>query len=252
MAWSLIFSDDLDPGLAATGKPEWRTRALSHSPELPPLAARVRAAVAGRLTLASYRQDSASVFRLAADSSNARWILARAQDNPTLLRAVLDNRGVTFTDPFGLCPPPPGTFDPLCVAVNVAAGFGDAVTFGLTARFRGDADAQVDKSSATYALGQVAGVAATTALGGAIANTVKQGAVMATSAPARWGATLVVRAGEGLFGTGGSLNTGGALRIGVGKHAGRAMVRAAGSFVKAVSGSEHVNLVDLGRLADWF
>ncbi|MGD0992003.1 MAG: hypothetical protein ABR998_06000 [Gemmatimonadales bacterium] len=164
-------------------------------------------------------------------------------------------RGLTFSDPFGLCPPPPGTFDPLCVAVNLAAGFGDAVTFGLTAKLRGDADAQVDKSSATYAVGQVAGVAATTALGGAVANTIEEGGVMATSAPARGLAKLAVRAGESLLGTGGELNTGAALRIGVGKlggGSGRAVLRVAGSVVNAAAGVEHVNLVDLGRLVEWF
>jgi len=39
---------------------------------------------------------------------------------------------VSYTDPFGLCPPPPGEFDPLCSAGDLAAGFGDAITFGLT------------------------------------------------------------------------------------------------------------------------
>ena len=50
---------------------------------------------------AAFRQDSASVFWLATDSFSARWILARAQDNPTLLRAVLDNRGVAWGDQTG-------------------------------------------------------------------------------------------------------------------------------------------------------
>lgn len=171
------------------------------------------------------------------------------------LYSYAGNNPVAYTDPFGLCPPPPGTFDPLCFAVNLSAGFGDAVTFGLTAMLRGDADAQVDKSSAVYTAGQVAGVAASAALGGAVAKTIQEGGIIATSAPARAGGRLLVRAGESLFGTGGKLNTGGALRIGVGKlggQTGRAVLRVAGSAVKAATGAEHVYLVDLGRLAEWF
>ena len=162
---------------------------------------------------------------------------------------------VNFSDPFGLCPPPPGTFDALCFAVDLSAGFGDAVTFGLTAKLRGDADAQVDKSSAVYTAGEVAGVAASAALGGAVAKTIEEGGVLATSAPARAAGRLVVRAAESLLGTGGKLNTGKVLRIGVGKlggGTGRAVLRVAGSAVKAAAGAEHVNLVDLGRLAEWF
>jgi hypothetical protein len=165
------------------------------------------------------------------------------------------NRGLAFTDPFGLCPPPPGTFDPLCVAVNLSAGFGDAVTFGLTAKLRGEADAQVDKSSAVYTAGQVAGVAASAALGGAVAKSIQGGAVLATSAPARAVTGFAVRAGESLFGSGGTLNAGGAFRIGVGKlggGTGRAVLRVAGSAVKAATGVDHVYLVDLGKLAQWF
>ena len=58
-----------------------------------------------------------------------------------------------------------------------------------------------------------------------------------------------------MFGTGGKLNAGEALRVGIGKlggGTGRAVLRAAGSIVKAVAGVDHVNLVDLGRLAEWF
>jgi hypothetical protein len=125
----------------------------------------------------------------------------------------------------------------------------------LTAKLRGDADAQVDKSSAVYTAGQVAGVAASAALGGAVAKTIEEGGVLATSAPARAAAGQLVRAGESLVGNGGTLNTGGALRIGLGKlggGTGRAVLRVAGSAVKAVAGVEHVNLVDLGRIAEWF
>jgi len=191
------------------------------------------------------------------DQQTGRW----TQEDPigvaggTNMYAYVGSNPVAYTDPFGLCPPPPGTFDPLCVAVNLSAGFGDAVTFGLTAKLRGDADAQVDKSSAVYTAGQVAGVAASTVLGGAVAKTIEEGGVLATSGPARAAGRLVVRAGESLFGRGGTLNTGGAFRIGVGKlggGTGRAVLRVAGSVVKAATGVEHVNLVDLGRLVEWF
>jgi len=125
----------------------------------------------------------------------------------------------------------------------------------LTAKLRGDADAQVDKSSAVYTAGEVAGVAASAVLGGAVAKTIEEGGVLATSAPAREAAGGLVRAGERLLGTAGTLNRGGALRIGAGKlgrGTGRAVLRVAGSLVKAVTGVEHVNLVDLGTLAEWF
>jgi len=143
----------------------------------------------------------------------------------------------------------------LCLAVDISAGFGDAVTFGLTAKLRGEADAQVDKSSVAYAGGQVAGVAASAALGSAVAKTIQEGGVMATSGPARAAGRFLVRAGESQFGSGGKLNAGKVFRIGLGKlggGTGRAVLRAAGAAVKAATGVEHVNLVDLGKLAHWF
>jgi hypothetical protein len=140
---------------------------------------------------------------------------------------------------------------------NFAAGFGDAITFGATDWIRDkiDANGVVDKESAAYFGGEVTGVITSAALGGAVAKTIEQGGVMATSAPARAVGRLVVRAGESLLGKGGSLNAGRALRIGVGKlggGTGRAVLRVAGSAVKAAAGVEHVNLVDLGRLLEWF
>jgi len=79
---------------------------------------------------------------------------------------------VGLVDPFGLCPPPPGEYDPLCTAGDVAAGFGDAVTFGLTRVVRDwiGAGGQVDESSGASVAGEVAGVAAATALGASLAG----------------------------------------------------------------------------------
>ncbi len=135
---------------------------------------------------------------------------------------------------------------------NFAAGFGDAVTFGATDWIRDkiDANGVVDKESAAYFGGQVTGVVTSAALGGAVAKTIEEGGVMATSAPARAAGRLIVRAGESLLGKTGTLNTGGALRIGVGT--GRAVLRVAGSVVKAAAGVEHVNLIDLGKIAEWY
>ncbi len=140
---------------------------------------------------------------------------------------------------------------------NFAAGFGDAVTFGATDWIRDkiDANGVVDKESAAYFGGQVTGVVTSAALGGAVAKTIEEGGVMATSAPARAAGRLIVRAGESLLGKTGTLNTGGALRIGVGKlgsGTGRAVLRVAGSVVKAAAGVEHVNLIDLGKIAEWY
>jgi RHS repeat-associated protein len=169
------------------------------------------------------------------------------------LYSYAGNNPVAFVDPFGLCPPPPGTFDLLCTAANVAAGFGDAVTFGLTAKIRGEeADAQVDKSSVAYFGGEIAGVAASAALGGAIAKTIQGGGTLATSGPARAIGTKLVKLTPNLLGRGGRLNSGRMLRIGVGKHAGRAILRVAGKVVRAASGAEHINLIELGKMATWY
>ena len=73
------------------------------------------------------------------------------------LYAYAGNNPISFSDPFGLCPP-----EWLCHAANFAAGFGDAVTFGLTDVVRDaiDANGAVDKESGVYTAGQVTGLAA--------------------------------------------------------------------------------------------
>jgi hypothetical protein len=55
------------------------------------------------------------------------------------------------------------------------------VTFGLTAVLRGDANSQVDRSSGLYAAGQVAGVAAATALTEGIASGAETATTTSTS-----------------------------------------------------------------------
>ena len=54
-----------------------------------------------------------------------------------------------------------GGGDFICTVGNLAAGFGDALTLGLTAKIRDliGAGDQVDTESRTYALGEVSGVA---------------------------------------------------------------------------------------------
>ncbi len=80
--------------------------------------------------------------------------------------------------------------------------------------------------------------------------------MIATSAPARTAGTWLVNAAEDFLGTNGTLNKGReGFRIGVSKlggGTGRAVLRVAGSVVKKVAGVDHVNLVDLGTLAEWF
>lgn len=167
-------------------------------------------------------------------------------------------RCLAYTDPFGLCPEwVDGKPCDLNAVASLAAGFGDAVSFGATDWLRdkmGTNDV-VDKDGAAYFAGQVTGVATSAALGGAVAKTIREGGVIATSAPARTVGKLVVEAGEKLLGRAGTLNKGGVLRIGVGKlggGTGRAVLRVAGSAVKGAAGVDHINLVDLGTLAQWF
>jgi RHS repeat-associated protein len=157
----------------------------------------------------------------------------------------------SFADPFGL------TFDDCCLreAANIAAGFGDAVTFGLTNKIReriGGNEA-VDKSSGAYMVGEAGGLAATTALGGAAARAIKTGATMATSSVARnvVGRLVSSEIGQTLVGRGASLNTGASLRFGAGIKGARMVVRAAGTLVERAAGVKHVDFVDLGRASDF-
>lgn len=164
---------------------------------------------------------------------------------------------VSYSDPFGLCPPPPGEFDPLCAAGNLAAGFGDAITFGATRKIREwmDTNDQVDESSGLYVAGEVAGVATATALGASTAQAIRSGSTLATSSASRTVATeaLGTRLGQTLFGKGGTLNTGQALRVGVGRAAdgSRFVLRAAGELVERAAGRAKIDLIDLGKITDF-
>jgi RHS repeat-associated protein len=77
---------------------------------------------------------------------------------------------VSFSDPYGLC-----CF--LNSLANVVAGFGDAVTFGLTDAVRGaiDANGVIDQGSAAYGAGVVAGAASLAALTDGAGNEVEAG-----------------------------------------------------------------------------
>ena len=70
-------------------------------------------------------------------------------------------RGLTFSDPFGLCPR-----GLLCALANLAAGFGDALTLGATNLVRNAIDANdvIDKGSAAYLGGTAVGMAASVVL----------------------------------------------------------------------------------------
>lgn len=58
--------------------------------------------------------------------------------------------------------------------------------------------------------------------------------------------------GRALFGRGGSLNTGAALRVGIGKGKdGEAVFRAAGEAVDRAAGTRHIDLVNLGSFDDY-
>lgn len=88
-------------------------------------------------------------------------------------RARSRYRGLTYSDPYGLCPEfIDGKPCDLNAAASFAAGFGDAVTFGGTNWIRDkiDANGSVDKNGVAYLGGQVAGIAASSALGGAAAQ----------------------------------------------------------------------------------
>ena len=114
------------------------------------------------------------------DPSTGRF----TQEDPIGLAGGLNAYGyangdpITYSDPFGLWPD-------LTDAANFAAGFGDAVTLGLTdwVRDRIDANGVVDKSSGVYTAGQVTGYAADAAIGAG-------GALRAASAAKRIGTAL--------------------------------------------------------------
>lgn len=160
-----------------------------------------------------------------------------------------------FTDPFGLRPNCP----PHCLgeAANFAAGFGDAITFGLTDVVRDaiGANGAVDKESGVYLAGEVAGAATSAALGGAAASAIRNGRTMATSGAARSLATeaLTSKPGQALFGKGGVLNSGSEFRIGVSRanDGGRFAFRAAGNVVEKAAGTSKIDLVDLGKISDF-
>ncbi|MBK9067226.1 MAG: hypothetical protein IPL76_10145 [Gemmatimonadetes bacterium] len=82
------------------------------------------------------------------------------------LYSYAGNNPIAFSDPFGLCPP-----EWLCRLAHFSAGFGDAVSFGLTDLVRDaiDANSAVDKGSGSYVGGFVAGMAVDAALGSAMA-----------------------------------------------------------------------------------
>jgi hypothetical protein len=95
----------------------------------------------------------------------------------------------------------------------LAAGFGDAVTFGATnwVRERKGTNDVVDKEGAAYFAGDVGGFVAGAALGSATASAIREGSTFATSGAARAVTTKLLNtsAGQALFGSGGALNTGG-------------------------------------------
>lgn len=164
----------------------------------------------------------------------------------------------SFGDPFGLCPEwLDGKPCNLQAVASFAAGFGDAITFGATnwVRERMGTNDVVDKESAAYVGGQVTGVVASSALGGAAAKAIREGSTFATSGVARGLANKALQTGPGraLFGQGsGALNSGQILRIGIGKGKnGRMVFRLAGEAVESAAGTKHIDLIDLGQRADY-
>lgn len=147
--------------------------------------------------------------------------------------------------------------DLLCTVGNLAAGFGDAITFGATAKVRDliGAGDQVDETSGAFLAGEIGGLGASIAVGSAVAQGIRSGATLATSGAARAIGTklLTTRTGQALFGKGGAANTGRALRVGVSraKDGGRLVFRAAGDAVEKVSGRVKIDILDLGRIEDF-
>jgi len=164
---------------------------------------------------------------------------------------------VNFSDPFGLCPEwVDGKPCDLNAVASFAAGFGDAVSFGATnwVRDKMGTNDVVDKDGAAYFGGQVGGFVAGAALGSATAGAIREGGTLATSGPVRSLATKALSsdAGRALFGKGGSMNAGRAFRMGVSKgKEGRMVFRMAGEAVESAAGTNHIDLIDLGRIVDY-
>lgn len=95
------------------------------------------------------------------------------------LYSYAGNNPIAFSDPFGLCPP-----EWLCKLANFSAGFGDAVSFGLTDVIRDaiDANGVVDQGSGAYIGGFATGIVVDAALGNAAAAAEGSAARGATSA----------------------------------------------------------------------
>ena len=163
---------------------------------------------------------------------------------------------VNFSDPFGLCPEwVDGKPCNLNAAASFAAGFGDAVSFGATnwVRDKVGTNDVVDKDGAAYFGGQVGWFVAGAALGSATAGAIREGSTLATSCPARSLATkaLSTDVGRAVFGRGG-LNSGQAFRMGASRGKdGRMVFRMAGDALESATGAKHVDLIDLGKIADY-
>ncbi len=159
---------------------------------------------------------------------------------------------INHSDPFGLCPP-----KWLCALANASAGFGDAITFGLTDHIRDaiDANGVIDKGSGAYLAGELSGAAASIALGSATAGAIREGATLATSGPVRAVASRALGSpvGRALFGKGGSANSGQTVRVGVSRASdgGRYVFRAAGGAVERAAGAKKIDIIDLGKIEDY-
>ncbi|HQW65391.1 MAG TPA: RHS repeat-associated core domain-containing protein, partial [Gemmatimonadales bacterium] len=187
------------------------------------------------------------------DPGSGRWL----QEDPIGVAGGINlyeyngNDPVTWRDPFGL--------QPCCLveAANIAAGFGDAMTFGLTNKVRDriGANRVINRTGTTYTAGELAGLGAGVGLGAASAQAIRTGATFATSGPAKSITTALLRteAGQALFGKGAILNEGSAFRVGVSraKDGGRFVFRVAGELVEKVAGRSKIDLVDLGRIQDF-